>query len=406
EPNPQFGHGMRKYFGLDEGWLNLNHGSFGTCPLAVTQVASAYRSLSERRPDTFIRFNVPHLLARSRAAVARVVNCSKESIVYVPNATSGVNTVLRGLSLTPGDRVLYFDFIYGACGNTVLYIAETTGAVAVKIEIRLPANDDDILAAFEKEASKGAKVAVFDTITSLPACRLPFEKLVKRCRELGILSCIDAAHGVGQIPLDLRSLDPDFFTSNIHKWGYAPRGCAMLYVADRCRGMIRSTLPTSWGWEPKAVDGIPTNSMSDKGDEADKWARMWDFVGTIDSSNYLSVPAALAFRERIGGEDKIMRYSNDIAKRGAEILAKKLGTEIMFPSADIAMHNIRLPLSSSEVGSHRGRVASWLLEQMDSFDTFLSIFSYRDEWWVRISGQIYLEEEDFVKGAGVLSKLV
>ena len=232
------------------------------------------------------------------------------------NATTGVNTVLRGIPFTPQDVILYFDFVYGACGNTVHYIAATTGAKAVKITVPLPATDDEILAAFEAAIPRdtvGTTIALFDTIVSLPGIRLPFERLIATCRKHNILSLVDAAHGVGHIPLDLAALDPDFFTSNCHKWLFVPRGCAFLYVAPRNRGLIKSTLPTSWGYKA----GGATSPLPEV-EEDDGWAGMFTFVGTVDGSANLCVPAAIKLREKWGGEERIMKYTWQVAREGAE----------------------------------------------------------------------------------------
>jgi selenocysteine lyase/cysteine desulfurase len=55
------------------------------------------------------------LLDVSRAAVAKLLNAPVETVVYVPNATNGVNTVLRNLVWNPDgkDEILYFNTIYG-----------------------------------------------------------------------------------------------------------------------------------------------------------------------------------------------------------------------------------------------------------------------------------------------------
>jgi selenocysteine lyase/cysteine desulfurase len=105
----------------------------------------------------------------------------------------------------------------------VNYITETTPASSVKVTYTYPIEDDWLLSAFtnkvkEVEAAGGkVTVAVFDTVVSLPGLRMPFERLVKACREMGVLSIVDGAHGVGHVELDLGALDADFFVSNCHK---------------------------------------------------------------------------------------------------------------------------------------------------------------------------------------------
>ena len=165
------------------------------------------------------------MLDDSREALANLLNVAVETIVLVGNATIGVNTVLRNLVYQTGDVIVYFDAIYPACEKTIQYLVETTAVEAVKVEgWSFPIEDDDLVARFcdvvndvQKSEKSKVRVAVYDTICSMPGVRMPYEKLTKACRELGVLSLIDAAHGVGHVKLDLAELDSDFLVSNCHK---------------------------------------------------------------------------------------------------------------------------------------------------------------------------------------------
>jgi selenocysteine lyase/cysteine desulfurase len=182
-----------------------------------------FQDAAEARPDLFIRYDYKVLLDESRAAIADLLNVTTDTCVFVPNATTGVNTVLRNLVYAPGDVIVYFDTIYGACERSVTYITETTCAEAVKVKYTYPVSDAWLLDEFrrivkeQQSGGKNVRLAIFDTIVSLPGLRMPFEKLADACRELGVMSCIDGAHGAGHIDLDLAKIDPDFFVSNCHK---------------------------------------------------------------------------------------------------------------------------------------------------------------------------------------------
>jgi hercynylcysteine S-oxide lyase len=183
------------------------------------------QDLTEAAPDKFLRHQFDEYLLASRTAVAELLDAPVETCVFLQNATLGINTVLRNLVYKPGDVIVYFDTIYGACEKTIISIQETTPDVQARkvIDYEFPCDFDVVINKFEKtieairQEGLNPKVAVFDTICSLPGVRFPFEQLTETCRRHKILSCIDGAHGVGQIQLDLRKLDPDFFVSNCHK---------------------------------------------------------------------------------------------------------------------------------------------------------------------------------------------
>jgi selenocysteine lyase/cysteine desulfurase len=184
----------------------------------------SFQDRAEGRPDKFIRYDYPRIVDESRAAMSKLLNVDVDTLSFVPNATTGVNTILRNLVFKPREKIVYFATIYGACEKTVEYVVETTPAEAIKIQYTYPVEDDWLVDEFrkvvrqEQDTGNTVKVAIFDTIVSLPGLRMPFEQLTAACKELGVLSCVDGAHGVGHIALDLGKLDCDFFVSNCHKY--------------------------------------------------------------------------------------------------------------------------------------------------------------------------------------------
>jgi selenocysteine lyase/cysteine desulfurase len=213
------------HFSFAENYTPLNHGSFGTFPRAVRDRQRELQDLMEARPDTFLRYTYPDLLEKSRSVVSPLLGVSMDEVVFVPNATTGVNTVLQNLVYQKGDVILHFSTVYGACEKTIDFLCETAHIKRVCIEIDYPAEDDDIVSKFNDvarnlmKAGKKIKVAMFDTVLTFPGARFPWEALVKVCKSLGILSLIDGAHGIGHIDLtNLGQVGPDFFTSNCYKY--------------------------------------------------------------------------------------------------------------------------------------------------------------------------------------------
>ena len=177
----------------------------------------------EARPDPFIRYTTPKELDVSREAVAKLLNVPRSECVFVKNATTGVNTILHNLPFKSDDVIIYFETVYGALEKGIVSFIESRAAQIRKVRYEMPISHEDLVERFlqvvREARSEGlnVKLALFDVVTSLPAVRFPFERLTEVCREEGILSLIDGAHGIGQLPLDLGKLQPDFFTSNCHK---------------------------------------------------------------------------------------------------------------------------------------------------------------------------------------------
>ncbi|KAF3043360.1 hypothetical protein E8E11_008773 [Didymella keratinophila] len=398
----KFGKELReKDFLFDKDYLNLNHGSFGTYPLPIRSVLRSFQDLAEARPDSFIRYQYPTYLNASRAAVADLINAPPKTVVFVPNATTGVNTVLRNLIFEEGDHIVYFATIYKGCNLTVEYITETTPAKAVKVDYTYPVEDDWLVEAFEKKvqdvrnAGGKVKIAIFDTVVSMPGVRVPFERLTEACKELGVLSLVDAAHGVGHV-----------------KWLHVPRGCAILYVPVRNQHLIRSTLPTSWGF--KKLDTVPDTTNPKGafgGDIESEYIGNFEFVGTIDSSPYLCIPAAVEWRKALGGEKVIVEYCTNLAQDAGKLWAKEFNTEVLDNETktlgQCAMAMVRLPIdvekvmqAAEKVGLGKdkvgGVVSIWLhVTLSSSYGTFLQTLYYGGAWWARLSGQVYLELSDF-----------
>jgi selenocysteine lyase/cysteine desulfurase len=326
----------------------------------------------------------------------------------VPNASTGIDTVLRNMVFGEHDAVICFSTTYPAFMNTLDYLTETNEFSIYKIEHILPLSDDKICNDFEEmletisQDGKNARLAIFDTITSLPAVRMPFERLTDICKVRGVLSCIDGAHGVGQLPINLTKLDPDFFVSNCHKWLFTPRGCAVLYIPVHNQHLIRSTFPTGFNF-----------SKEDPASKTNNFVANFAAVATSDDTPYLCIPAALEWRRRITwgnktGEEAIISYNKDLARRGGRIVAEMLSTEVMDNEestlGDCAMTNIRLPVNT------QGPLIRDLAERINKSLNLgqkiaVNAYEYEGKFLVRLSAQVYLEVKHFEAAGFALKKM-
>jgi hypothetical protein len=223
---PPFGRPMRdSQFQFSPTFTPLNHGSFGAYPRVIQEAQDAFQKRCHERPDTFIVYDLPDLIDESRKAIAPYLGVEVDEVVFVPNASTAVNTVLRNLKWEKGDVVVHFSTIYGACEKTLSSIREHEPLETVNIALVYPIEDQEIVRRFRETVNrvrgegKNVRLAMFDTVLTFPGARMPWEELVEACTEMGVLSLIDGAHGIGHIDLShLGKIGPDFFVSNCHKY--------------------------------------------------------------------------------------------------------------------------------------------------------------------------------------------
>jgi pimeloyl-ACP methyl ester carboxylesterase len=237
------------HWDLDPAVTFLNHGSFGGCPRVVVAAQRAIQDELEREPVRFLHRELEQRLDVARDALCEVVDCDPQDLVFVRNATEGVNTVLRSLQFAPGDELLTIDHEYNATQNAMRFVAERSGARVVVAHVPFPIRDaqqvvDAVLAA----VTPRTKLLVIDHITSPTGIVLPIERLVRELDARGIDTLIDGAHGPGMVPLSLRNLGAAYYTGNCHKWLFAPKGCGFLWArADRQEGIHPAVISHGYG---------------------------------------------------------------------------------------------------------------------------------------------------------------
>ncbi|HEX9374607.1 MAG TPA: aminotransferase class V-fold PLP-dependent enzyme, partial [Roseiflexaceae bacterium] len=222
-------------------------------------------------------------LAEARTRLAGYLGAQAGSLVFVPNATYGVNIVARSLGLRPGDEVLATDHEYGAADRAWRFVCARRGARYVNRPIALPAESAAAIVELLWAGVNERTRAIFlSQITSPTALILPVAEICRRARAAGILTVIDGAHAPGQVDLALDALGADFYIGNCHKWMCAPKSAGFLYARPAVQPLLEP-LVVSWGWESETPGESP-------------FIDYFEWRGTHDPSAYLAVPAAIDFQ--------------------------------------------------------------------------------------------------------------
>ncbi len=262
----------------------------------------------------FLARELEPLLDEARAAVASFVGADPDDLAFVPNATTGVSTVLRSLAFEPGDELLTTSHEYNACRNALDFVAARTGARVVFAEVPFPCSSPGaVVDAVLERVTPRTRLGLFDHVTSLTGLVMPIARLVEECRRRGIDTLVDGAHAPGMLPLDIGAIGPTYYTGNCHKWLCAPKGAALLYVR-RDRQAATHPLTVSHGANSGRTD-------------RSRFRLEFDWTGTTDPSPYLCVPISIAFLGSLlpGGWPELMEQNRALALAARTLLCDALG---------------------------------------------------------------------------------
>ncbi|MBI5651771.1 MAG: aminotransferase class V-fold PLP-dependent enzyme, partial [Chloroflexi bacterium] len=269
-------------FLLDPDVVFLNHGSFGATLRPVFEKYQWWQRELERQPVEFLGRRFNDLMYKARAGLAAYLQTVADNLVYVPNATTGLNVVARSLYLNPGDEILTTNHEYGALDRTWRFVCNKTGAIYTRVPIPVPVTTaQDFIERFWDGVTPRTRVIFLSHITSPTALIFPIKEICRRARNAGIISIIDGAHALGQIALNLEELGADFYSSNLHKWMCCPKGSAFLYVRPEMQNLVEP-LVVSWGYASEKPS--PSRFIDEQ-----------EWTGTRDIAAYLATPEAISF---------------------------------------------------------------------------------------------------------------
>ena len=379
---------------LEPGVLFLNHGSFGACPAPVLDFQRELQARIEAEPVRFFTKVYEPLWDDARAVVATFVGCSPDDLVSVPNATTGVNTVLRSLALDSGDEIVITDQTYGAVRNAAEVVARAHGAHVVTAPVPFPVDSsatlfDAILGA----VTDRTRCVIVDHVTSSTALIMPVEKVIEALRARGVCVLVDGAHAPGMIDLDLGRLRPDFYTGNCHKWMCAPKGAGFLYV-DRA-------------WQERVHPLVISHGACARRPGRSRFLMEFGWTGTHDPTAFLSVPEALRCVGGLypGGWPEVRARNHDLVVEARRILLEAMRAESPCPDGLLgSMASVVLPDASEEAPEDDAEEDVLQTELYARHGVQVPVVAWprRPHRLLRISAQLYNERWQYERLAEAL----
>jgi isopenicillin-N epimerase len=379
---------------LDRSIAFLNHGSFGACPTAVLRHQAALRDELEAEPVRFLSRELDDRLDVARTALAAFLGADAADLAFVHNATGGVNAVLRSLELAPGDELLTTDHAYGACKNTLDYVAARARARVVVATLPFPVSSPDaIVETVLAGVTPRTRLALLDHVTSPTALILPVERLAPELSRRGVDVLVDGAHAPGMIPLHLDTLGVTYYSGNCHKWLCAPKGTAFLWVRRDRQGVVHP-LTISHG----ATAVRPERS---------RFRLEFDWTGTSDPTGWLTVPKAIEYVGGLvpGGWPAVMARNRALALEARDLLCAAAGTAPPAPDAMLgSLASVRLPDGTAPVAWRRPDPLQQRLFEGWGIEVPVMTWPAAPRRLIRISAQLYNDRSQYERLAGALRK--
>jgi isopenicillin-N epimerase len=379
---------------LDRDVVFLNHGSFGACPAEVLRHQAGLRAELEAEPVRFLSREIDDRLDVARSALAAFVGAEADDLAFVTNATGGVNAVLRSLEFTAGDELLTTDHAYGACKNTLDYVAARTGARVVVATLPFPVTSpDEIVATVLAKVTPRTRLALLDHVTSPTALILPIERLAPELSRRGVDVLVDGAHAPGMVPLNVATLGVAYYSGNCHKWLCAPKGTAFLWVR-RDRHAAVHPLTISHG----ATAVRPGRS---------RFRLEFDWTGTSDPTGWLTVPKAIEYVGGLlpGGWPAVMARNHALALQARDLLCAAAGTPPPCPDSMVgSLASVRLPDGTGPVAWRRPDPLQQRLFDGWGIEVPVMTWPAAPRRLIRISAQLYNHRAQYERLAEALRK--
>ena len=263
------------------------------------------------------------VLNQTRIKVAKYIGADPDEVVFIKNATEGINLIANGAREVIGEKDKILVSLDSHHSN-ILPFTERYGEQVVVTE--------DVLEEFnrDKEAVKLVALTGLSNVSGEEQ-----DKLIRELRESGYSGAIlvDAAQLVAHRRIDVKKMDVDFLVFSGHKMG-APMGIGILYMR---REWMEKITPLNYGGE--MVEGVEYQNGAIKSEFA--FGPQKFEGGTINMGGVAGLSAAIDFWQDHNKDNKLFDTVEELTSFLKEQIGEVEDAEVYYVKNGIVLLNIK-----------------------------------------------------------------
>ena len=304
---------LRSEYDVPQDYADLDQANTAPTPRRVFDAyVERARHLSRAPAERFGKMWGDELDAATRPALARYLGAAPSQLAFMANATTALNTVLRGFPLERGDEILLTDHEYPDMVETVLRRARKEGVIPRTVRVPAAGEDPRALVSRVAEAiTPRTRLLLISHVSAWSGAVLPVADICSVARASGVSVLVDAAQSVGIIDVNFNTIGCDFLAASLHKGLGAPLPTGVLLIREEQLGKVEPLHPPSWDISAHPLD-------------------LYEWSGTFNVAGLTTIKEALQFQEAIGAERKRDRLLR-LGARWQDQLAEVRGVQLLTP---------------------------------------------------------------------------